>query len=305
MPFFKIKCIKKKCNIKVHTRGFPCPAHACRNHPHLLAENQSFYCSKCLCTDCLKKERKPNTLGGTRCESCDKKYICKLPSCNYLNGGEGDYCFKHSCNGCTIGCTTTTKNFCDTCRCPYPDCDNEKFGTFFCRHHTCYHSPCENPKETLHNFCKMHQCKVCYRETYRSSQYCIRHKCKRIDCNQRSIAECWYCVRHICSISTCNAALYDTFTCSFHYQQSSASVLEKSETPEPVTTNLKLQLPRICRLIFNDNPVCSVCEKDITDIDDLIATNCNGDYHVYCKRCITQWTANKDTCPMCRTVIKT
>ena len=54
--------------------------------------------------------------------------------------------------------------------------------------------------------------------------------------------------------------------------------------------------------IESDDLSCSVCLNDTIENEQLCNTNCD---HNFCKECLIDWfNQGKNTCPLCRTVLK-
>lgn len=47
---------------------------------------------------------------------------------------------------------------------------------------------------------------------------------------------------------------------------------------------------------------CPICMEFYKLGDDVVKTECN---HYFCKKCISEWCSSNNSCPMCRTKIKT
>lgn len=50
-----------------------------------------------------------------------------------------------------------------------------------------------------------------------------------------------------------------------------------------------------------DTTECTICYESVKN-KDSIRTVCN---HAFCKKCFKKWTKHHDTCPLCRTIVKT
>ena len=63
----------------------------------------------------------------------------------------------------------------------------------------------------------------------------------------------------------------------------------------------KLYCPKNTTIDITIDRKCPICYIHITNKKGFVKTNC---YHVFCYNCFTKWTYDKNTCPLCRKVIK-
>ena len=68
------------------------------------------------------------------------------------------------------------------------------------------------------------------------------------------------------------------------------------EEIENINNNI---LPKENNFVTNDYE-CSICLDSLEENNIITLVNCNHQFH---ESCLKQWTANNNTCPLCRTVV--
>ncbi|KAH7355285.1 hypothetical protein BKA65DRAFT_237188 [Rhexocercosporidium sp. MPI-PUGE-AT-0058] len=121
------------------------------------------------------------------------------------------FCTHHKCPGCT-NCCRTAGQYCDSCRCSYPNCRYPNSGDGeCCSDHTCNTEGCPQSltDESGYLFCKSHTCRwtvdsyKCGSEIVRGAPCCDAHTCCEENCFKARFDRGRYCEDHTCSHDRC------------------------------------------------------------------------------------------------------